>query len=117
MSAERERDARERITVLSRDIRKAAIFLLDATDGTHEGAMEILEQLTAILHEPPPFAFPSGRAGLQSGTSDGVGGAYGDCRRAKCQSRGRITIISDNLDANPLQTARHKQDSNPTYTF
>ena len=110
---QRERDARERITVLSRDIRKAATFLLEATDGTHEGAMDILEQLVATLQNRPRSLSQAEDQTFDLGLLMASVARMVTAAREASKSRSDHGN-SDNLDANPLHTARHKPDSNPT---
>jgi len=112
----RDRDARERITVLSRDIRKAATFLLEATDGTHEGAMDVLEQLASILKNRPRS--PS----LAEDQAFDLGVLMASVARMATVEHETVKARADrensnNTSGNPFQTARHKQDSNPTLTL
>lgn len=109
----REREARERITVLARDIRKAANFLLEATDGTHEGAMDVLEQLAGLLkHRPRSLSEAEDQAFDLGLLMANVARMVSAEQKATTTSPGSGN--SDNLHAKPSQTERHKQDSNPT---
>ncbi len=109
----REREARERITVLARDIRKAANFLLETTDGTHEGAMDALEQLVSILKDRPRSL-----AQAEDQAFD-LGLLMANVARMVSAAQEETTTRSDsgnldNMHAKPGQTERHKQDSNLT---
>lgn len=109
----REREARERITVLARDIRKAANFLLEATDGTHEGAMDVLEQLAGLLKVRPRSLSEAEDQAFDLGLLMANVARMASARQeATTTSPGSGN--SDNLHAKPGQTERHKQDSNPT---
>lgn len=109
----REREARERITVLARDIRKAANFLLETTDGTHEGAMDVLEQLVWLLKDRPrSLSEAEDQAfdlGLLMANVARMASAAQEATTTRSDSEN-----SDNMHAKPSQTERHKQDSNPT---
>lgn len=109
----REREARERVTVLSRDIRKAANFLLEATDGTHEGAMDVLEQLMAALKSRPRSLSEAEDQAFDLGLLMAKVAQMATLEHEAAKFRSDNTN-SDNLHANPRQTERHKQDSNPT---
>lgn len=114
----RERDARERITVLARDIRKAANFLLEATDGTHEGAMDVLEQLVGLLkNRPRSLSEAEDQAfdlGLLMANVARMASARQEATTARATTTSPGNENSDNLHAKPSQTERHKQDSNLT---
>lgn len=109
----RERDARERITVLSRDIRKAANFLLEATDGTHEDAMDVLEQLIGTLKDRPRSLSEAEDQAFDLGLLMAKVARMVAVDHEAANSR-PYNKNSDNLHANPIQTERHKQDSNLT---
>jgi replication initiation protein RepC len=109
----REREARERITVLSRDIRKVAEFLLVSTDGTHEGAMEVLEQLATLLQDRPRSLTQAEEQAFDLGMLMAKVARMVAQHQEEKKSR-YDNANSDNVSANPVQSERHKQDSNPT---
>lgn len=109
----RDRDARERITVLGRDIRKAATFLLETTDGTHEGAMDILEQLVAVLKNRPRSLSQAEDQAFELGMLMASVAQMVAVEREMSKPR-FDSEKSSNMSGNPFQTERHKQDSNPT---
>lgn len=109
----REREARERITVLARDIRKAANFLLEATDGTHEGAMNVLEQLAGLLRDRARSLSEAEDQAFDLGLLMANVARMVSAERMATNAR-PDSENSDNLHAKPGQTERHKQDSNLT---
>ena len=113
---ERERQARARITVLGRDIRKAAEYLLQATDGTHEGAMTALEDLALRLGQRPRSVAALEEQAYELGLMMARLAALTVAQESAAKSAPDKDNCQD-MHANPVQNDGHIQDSNPEISF